>query len=302
MSTSGIAVSEGFGFLLDPGLREIFWEAYNQEQSMVPALYQVGTSNKAVEYDLGIGSMGEFDEFDGRIDYDAPEQLWRISYTHVEYTKGFPIERKLFDDNLYNVINDRPKMLGMSAARSRETKGASLFNTATANTGFDGVSLGNDSHPYSATNSTDTQDNLFTLALSTGSLSTVRLAMRAWVDDRGNLAHVRPDTLLVPPELEETAYKIVSPPAGYETGSANLTPQFHAGRFKVATWDYLTDSNRWFVIDSGLMKRFLKWYDRIPLEFGEEEDFDTLIAKFRAYMRYSFGYSDWRWVAVCEPS
>lgn len=53
------------------------------------------------------------------------------------------------------------------------------------------------------------------------------------------------------------------------------------------TWHYLTDANAWFTIDSGLRRRHLRWYDRIPLEFDREQDFDTLIAKWRAYMRFS---------------
>ena len=40
----------------------------------------------------------------------------------------------------------------------------------------------------------------------------------------------------------------------------------------------------------------LEWYDRIPLEFGQETSFDTFIAKFRAYMRYGYGWNDWKWL------
>lgn len=29
-------------------------------------------------------------------------------------------------------------------------------------------------------------------------------------------------------------------------------------------------------------------------EFKNEEDFDTFVAKYRGYMRYSYGFSDWR--------
>lgn len=301
MAGVGIAVSEGFGYLLDPGLREVFWGEYNAKPSVVPMIYNVLTSAKAVEYDLGIGDMTNFEEFEGRIQYDSPEQLWRVSYTHVEYAKGFQIERKLFDDNLYNVMNDRAIDLGRAAWRTRETKAALLFNNATSTNGYDGVPLASNSHPLSPSNAS-VQDNYFAVALSSANLSTVRLAMREFTDDRGNLANVMPDMLLVPPELEETAFQIVQSPGPYQTGSGNYTPEFHRNQYRVVVWDYLTDSNRWFLIDSRLMKRFVKWYDRVPLEFGMTDDFDTFIAKWRAYMRFSYGYSDWRWCSVCEPS
>ena len=303
MPGQGIAVSEGFGYLLDPGLREVFWGEYNAIASLIPSLFNVQGSDKAVEYDLGIGDMSDFENFSniGRVQYDTPEQLWRVSYTHTEYAKGFQIERKLYEDNLYSVMNDRAVDLGRSAWRTREKKGASMFNNATATAGYDGVALVSNSHPLSPSNAT-TQDNYFALALSSANLSTVRLAMMKFTDDRGNLANVMPDLLLVPPELEETAWQIVENPTRYQPGSANLTAEFHQGRYQILPWNQLTDTNRWFLIDSRLMRRFVKWYDRVPLEFANIEDFDTLVAKWRAYMRFSFGWSDWRWIAGSEPS
>jgi len=47
---------------------------------------------------------------------------------------------------------------------------------------------------------------------------------------------------------------------------------------------------------------FLNWFDRIALEFAQEEEFDTLVAKFRAYMRYECGWSDWMWILGSDPN
>lgn len=298
---TGIVSSAQFGYLLDPGLRKIFWDQYREIPSMIPNLFDVQTSSKATEEDTSIGGMGDFPEFEGRVQYDSVDQLWKPVYRHTEYAKGFQIERTLYDDDQYSVINRQPQRLAMSAWRTREAKAAEVFNNATSAVGFDGVVLGSASHPL-APGSSSTQSNLFAYSLSAANLSTVRLAMRAWTDDRGNLANIRPDTLLVPPELWETARKIVESPQGYESGSADFTPNVHAGQFRLMSWEYLTDANRWFLIDSQMMKQFLLWFDRVPLEFAMTDDFDTLVAKWRAYMRFSCGYSDWRWVAVCEPS
>ena len=54
--------------------------------------------------------------------------------------------------------------------------------------------------------------------------------------------------------------------------------------------------NNWFLIDSRYMKLFLKWFDRIPVEFNKDKDFDTYIAKWSVYTRYSFGFSGWQWI------
>jgi len=65
----------------------------------------------------------------------------------------------------------------------------------------------------------------------------------------------------------------------------------------VVVWDYLTDEESWFVLDSGLAKMHLLWIDREPLEFAMDPASDfRLEARYRGYMRYSYGWSDWRGV------
>ena len=59
---------------------------------------------------------------------------------------------------------------------------------------------------------------------------------------------------------------------------------------------YLTDTNNWFMLDQAMSKMFLNWYTRIGLEFNQDKSFDTYIAKYSAYERYGWGWSDWRWL------
>ena len=136
--------------------------------------------------------------------------------------------------------------------------------------------------------------NLGTSALSQTSLSAARLAMRDFVDDTLNLMNVMPDTLLVPPELEETAYVITQ--SDRKNGTADNDANFNKGRYKIIVWDYLQDTNNWFLIDSRYAKMFLKWFNRVPVEFNKDKDFDTYISKWSTYSRYSYGFSDWSWI------
>ena len=48
----------------------------------------------------------------------------------------------------------------------------------------------------------------------------------------------------------------------------------------------------WFVQDGS--RHELNFFWRVKPEFKNEEDFDTFVAKYRGYMRYSYGFSDWR--------
>ena len=58
---------EHFGKLLEPGLRKIFYEEFNQLPSMIPRLYNVQSTSNPWEEDVNIGTLGEFPEFKGAL-------------------------------------------------------------------------------------------------------------------------------------------------------------------------------------------------------------------------------------------
>ena len=293
-----MAINEQWAELLEPGLRQIFDVATGElaAVSKIPVLFNVQGSSKAQEHDLGIGSFGNFTEYKGAIEYDDPEQGWKTTYTHVEFARGFKVERRLVDDDQYNVINSFPRKLAIGAMRKREVDAASVFNNA-----FSASYLGGDSvalcgsHPYSPSNAS-TQSNAGSTALSYDAVIATRKLMRAFEDDRGELVPINPDTLLVPPELENTAWEILESMG--KPGTANNDGNYvRSTGINLVVWDYLTDANNWFLVDSTLAMMYLNWFNRVPLEFAADPTSDyNLVAKYRGYMRYSYGWSDWRWV------
>ncbi len=291
----GIVNSENFGYLLDPGLRKIFMDEYALPEGQVDALFGVEKSNKATEYDLGVGGVGDLEEFNGTIPYDDFKQQYRVSYTHKEWVKGMKVERKLVDDDLYSIINKRPAILALAAKRTREKHGSQVFNNAfntTVFAGGDGLALCASAHTRVGTSAT--VSNAGSTALSATAVEATRLLMRSFTDETDNLLTARGDTLLVPPALEETAWEIVTSTG--KLGTADNDPNFSKGKYKIIVWDYLADSNNWFMIDSRMAKMYLKWFNRIPTEFNKDKDFDTYVSKWSVYTRYSYGFSDWTWL------
>lgn len=294
-----MAISEQWAHLLEPGLRKVFDIVRSElaAESRIPMLFNVATSRKAQEHSLAMGGMSDWTAFEGVIDYDDLEMGYKTTYTHAEYTKGFQVERKLVDDDQYSVITRRPRALATSAMRTREKHAASVFNNAFSSsyTGGDGVALCSASHPYSPGNAS-TQSNTGTTALSYTSVISTRKLMREFKDDRGELVMVVPDTILVPPELEDTAWEIVN--TQLKPGTADNDANFVRSKVRnVIVWDYLTDANNWFLLDSSLAAMYLNWFDRVPLEFSMDPTSDfNLWARFRGYMRYSYGWDDWRWI------
>lgn len=295
-----MAISAQWAELLEPGLRAIFNTQRDAlvAESRIPALYNVVSSNKAQEHDLGMGGFGDWEQYAGRIEYDENDQLYKTTYTHVEYVRGFKVERKLVDDDQYNVINKRPSGLALSAVRTREKHAASVFNNAFSSSyiGSDGEQLCDTAHPLSPETGARTHGNMGTTALDYDAVIATRKLMRAYVDDRGEMVPVNPNTILVPPELEDTAWQIAN--TINKPGTADNDGNFvRSTGLRVIVWDYLTDPNNWFMLDPALAKLYLNWFDRVPLEFEMDPTSDfTLEARFRGYMRYSYGFSDWRWV------
>jgi len=95
---------------------------------MLPILFSMKKSKKSSEKDSSAGALGDFEEFTGTVGYDDTVQGYDRTYTFTEKVKGMKIERKLRDDDQYQIINRRPKQLAYSATRTRE-KTAPLFST-----------------------------------------------------------------------------------------------------------------------------------------------------------------------------
>jgi hypothetical protein len=75
-------------------------DEYAIPEGQVDNLYGIEKSNKATEYDLGVGGLNDLEEFTGTIPYGDFSQQYKTSYTHKEWVKGIKIERKLVDKSL----------------------------------------------------------------------------------------------------------------------------------------------------------------------------------------------------------
>jgi len=297
-------VSENFADLLEPGLRKIFDDQYKALPAMIPSLFDMRSASTSYEKDSSVGAFGDFTDFDtsGQVVYDDVAQGYDVKIEFKQWVSGFQVERKLFDDDLYGIINKKPRQLAVSAQRTREKHAAQVFSNAFSGSGSisgiltnsEALSLCNSAHTSTASAGYTNISNTGTTALSATAIEATRRLMAVWTDDRGNLIQVNPDLLICPRALEETAWTIIATKG--EIDSAENNANFHYGKYKLAVWDYLSDSNNWFFVDSAMMKTMLAWYDRVALEFGQDKSFDTFVAKYRAYMRYGYGWNDWRWI------
>ena len=294
-------ILENWARLAVPGLRKIFSDAFQQQQSNLPFLFSMNVSEKSQELDLEDPGISDFAVMSGQIPYDTAVQGYVTTYTHEEYARGIKVERKLVDDDLYGIIERKPRRLAIAAARTRETSGANIFNDAfnASVVGGDAVSLCSASHP--SLQNTSTQSNTGTATLSDVNVEATRRSMIAFRDSKENIIGINPDTLVVPVQLEQAAWEIINSKGKVDTAQNNAN--FHHGKYNLVVWpNYLSSATRWFMVDSMMMKEFLNWFDRIKPEFFRDSEFETQMQKFAGYMRYSVGWSDWRWVFGQNPS
>ena len=317
----GILTSENWAELLTPGLRSIFHLRLHNRESLFKRsdLFTTDTSTRSYEEILPIGEMDSNNwdfEDNGRVQYGEFEKGYKARWTHIEFAKGFTVRRKLVDDNLYpgaeipKTLTQQATKLADNAALQRERSAASLFNGAFTDsgvdvngfpyTGPDGVGLCSAAHPLSPTNTSDTQTNEGVLALTIDNVRDTKVAFNAFTDDKGEPLALDPGTILVPPELEDTLFRITDSEL-YPGGAENdVNPQ--RGRWKSIVWPFLSSANAWFMMDDTYRSESLIWYERVPLEFDAVGDFDTLQMKWRAYMRYSRYWADWRWIYAQNPT
>jgi phage major head subunit gpT-like protein len=300
--TPGIQMAASFSTLtdLDPVLTEIFYQHLGEPDPMLDVFFRVLNSTKAKETDQRVGSFGQPEEWKGQVSYDGADPDYDITFTHTKYSRGFKVERELLDDMQYNKIFSRAEEMAGKFGVKIETDAASVFNNAFSSsyTGYDAKALCADDHPRSESDSTSV-DNKAALSLTPANLDTVRIQGEALVDDRGDLIGWSGDLLLVPSALKKTAHEITQ--SELLANSAENNANFFRG-LQYKAWNRLTDTNAWFLIDSRMMKRYLKWYWRRRPDFKATEDFDTELRKYAGFMRYSYGWSDFRWLVGSNPS
>lgn len=296
-----------FGDLLDPRFQKIFHDNLKEPNDLIPLLYTNQATNGRNNMTWsGVGQMGDWDEFTGNVTYGSQSQGYDVTMTPIEFAKGIQIERKLFDDDQYNIMDSRPRALANAARRLRQKHAVRIFENAFSQDSYfyqnsEGVALCSDSHTTTSGASTASGfDNKITSAFTATALAAARIQMVGFRGDVGEKLDYKPDEIWYPPNLYEQVYEVVNSMGKVDTANNNLN--VHKGAYTMHEITYLTDVNNWFVCNAQARKENLFWSDRVPIEFAMIEDFDTLIAKWRGYGRWANVYTDWRWVIGAQVS
>lgn len=285
--------------LLLPGLFKVEG-LYKEIPAVHKQVFSTRKSNMALERAVTMRYLGnaQYKTEGGPTAADNnPGQRYTWSITHSEVGLLYSITRKAIEDNLYK-DEFTPTNLGLnkSFAVFKETVAANVLNngaTADATLGGDGVALFSVSHPA---DTVGTWANTFSTAQSLNESSMINAQTNirtAFVDEAGLKIRARGKKLVIPPQLEAVAFRLLR--ADLRPGTANndpnVTTEVHGGTLskEPIVWDYLTSAYPWFMLTDvdGLIH-----FERVPYEMDMQVDFtsDNLLVK--AYERYSFNYID----------
>lgn len=284
-----------WGDLLEPGLRKIFDDRYKEMPEIFSSIFHVNSSTVDVERDSAITGFSMLVQTpEGQpISYEDPVQMYDVSYVHLKYTKGFKVSEELVEDDRYNIIKKKPAALAKASRRTAEFLAAQIFNNGfSSGTGGDGKFLFSTVHPRADGGTAQSNASSSGITLTETNLNTALLAMRAQLDDKGMKIAVKANTIVVPPALEKTAQILTN--SKMRPGTADNDFNYYEGLLKIISWDYLSSSTAWFLLDTS--EHELNWFWRIHPEFKQDNSFDTGMALYKTRMRLSSGWSDWRGV------
>lgn len=285
------------GYVSDETVSVFAFDQFMRASPRMPTLFtQQGSSTyREVRGSMsGLGSFQAKTQLQGPTE-DAPIQQYKKEFLHQEFALGVVVERKVYEDQQFPFFQQLGSAIGLSAIRTFEEQGAAVFNEAFSSSTYlceDGLTLCNSAHVNS--DGGNSQDNSGTSALSYDNVGATMILHRGFTDYRGKKIQIEPNLLLVPINLEQTAFEIVR--SSGDPTEANLKANYFNGRLAAIAWQYLTDTNNWFEIDMALMRDNLFWYWRMPLEVFGDGDAWKGLRRLGGYYRSSHSSIDWRWI------
>lgn len=296
-------------------------EKYPQVPPVFEQLFEVGTSNSAYELSTNAiinAPLIEAEEGE-TVTYGKAGEGFTVSAAMHEYKRAIAFTETQVEDlnpsKIANIVTeaagkwteDYTRLIEKEAAKlfnyGGYTAGHSVFNATVAGytdpTGdlcYDGkpfFNLSNNTRPLYP-GAAGSKYNGLALALDETNLQTAYDLMTVTnnVDSNGEKIDVTPTTILIPPGLRWTTMKLLET-AG-QLGTANNDINTVKNLVKPIEWQYLTDTNAWFL---GMAKKGIKFYSRVKLTFDFFRDMETGGYKAKARARFGFEVNDFRyWV------
>lgn len=279
-----------------PGVRAFWGRSYNEHPVEYLDLFDKQTSDKAYEEEVEITGFGlaPVKPQGSQIFYDIEAQGAVSRFTHVAYALGYIVTYEELRDDLYEVVSKRrAAQLAFSMRQTKENVLAGVYNLAFSASalGADGVSLISNAHPTLSGN----QSNLGVAAdISEVAVEDLVIQIMQCQNNRGMRISALPMSLHVPPQLWFEANRIYNSVLQNDTANNAINVLRATGAFPrgIKANHYFTSATAYFIRTN--VPNALTYFERDPIAFDQDNDFDTKNAKAACYERYSGYWADWR--------
>ena len=279
-----------------PGLNALFGLEYKRYGEEHKEIYETETSERSFEEETKLSglSAAPVKSEGSAIAYDNAQEAWTARYNHETIALGFSITEEAMEDNLYDSLSARyTKALARAMAYTKQVKAAATLNNGfnSAVTYGDGQALFSTAHPLvsGGVNSNRPATNA---DLNETSLEAAVIQIAGWTDERGLLIAAKPRKLVVPPQLQFVATRLLETNLRVGTTDNDINALKNNGSipegYTINHW--LTDPTGWFLTTD--VPNGLKHFVRVALSTSMDADFDTGNSRYKARERYSFGVSD----------
>jgi len=279
-----------------PGLNALFGLEYARYDAEHSEIYETESSDRSFEEEVKLSGFDAAPVKDegSAISYDAAQESFTARYNHETIAMGFAITEEAMEDNLYDSLSARyTKALARAMAHTKQVKSVVPLNNGftTAYSSGDGVALFSTSHPL-VSGGTNSNTQATAADLNETSLEAAVIQIGKWTDERGLLIAARPQTLVIPPDLQFVAQRVMKSELRPSTADNDINAVRSMGVVPGGTVvnHYLTDTDAWFLLTD--IPNGMKHFNRVALETSMDGDFDTGNVRYKARERYSFGVSD----------
>jgi len=279
-----------------PGLNALFGLEYQKYGEEHAEIFETESSDRSFEEETKLSGFGAapVKNEGSAIAYDNAQEAWTARYNHETISMGFSITEEAIEDNLYDSLSSRyTKALARAMAYTKQVKAAAILNNAfnSSYTYGDGKELCATNHPL-VSGGTNSNEPAVSADLNETSLEAAIIQIAGWTDERGLLVAAKPRKLVVPPDLQFVADRLLETEGRVATADNDINAIRNMGAIPqgYTVNHYLTDTDAWFLLTD--VPNGLKHFVRTPMSTSMDADFDTGNSRYKARERYSFGVSD----------
>lgn len=282
------------------GLKKVYNDTFNKTESFHKKVAMVVPSSNSQETYAWLQNMPRMRKWVGdKVINKLSKQGYSIVNDDFEVT--VEVKRNDIEDDNIGQYNNMSQQAGWSAAQLPDELVAELINAGQTELCYDGKPFFSSTHPVTVKGKEKEMSNVLNKALSAASLAEAkasygvgRTKMRALTDYEGRNLKVKPNMLIVGPDLEDTARTLLTADK-LENGDQNI----YKNTAELLVIDDLK-TGTWYLQDTSMPVKALILQERKKPVFVSQTDlnapdvFSRAVYKFGAEARYGAGYGFWQ--------